>query len=140
MFSTVMASSAYTSAAQTAADAQKQVELAKIRLEQERLYTPDERMARFHAEQEIKQKQEFHHKTNILKNRLMQWSRDRCSPVTHHSVADEEEVGIMTLAHEVASKHTDSLKNVFETQKSSCGTSDQYKNIYGWLNKVLGDH
>lgn len=66
-------------------------------------------------------------------------SQNRCSPITHHSVADEMEVRLMTSAHAVTSKHADSLKHVFDMQRSSCGTSNQYKFIYSWLNNALKD-
>jgi hypothetical protein len=139
LLSTAIAGEAYLSASQSSDNTRKQIELAKIHLEQEKLYTPEERTMRFQTQQTAMQERSYHNKMDALKDNLIRWSQNRCSPITHHSVADEMEVRLMTSAHAVTSKHADSLKHVFDMQRSSCGTSNQYKFIYSWLNNALKD-
>jgi seryl-tRNA(Sec) selenium transferase len=91
-------------------------------------------------EKEARQR-EFQKKMSSLKNHMLRWSEKRCSSIAHNPEADKAEIHIMTQAHQITSKENiDSLKHVFESQKSVCGTSEQYKHIYNWVNKAMKDY
>jgi hypothetical protein len=127
--SAAIMSSAYLIANNTSTEANKEVELAKIKLEHERLYTAEERLLRLKNEQ-----------IRNLTESLIDWSHWRCSPIVPSSWANEKEVRLMRTASMLFPVSVNKLPQVFAEQKKTCGTSQQFHNIYKWLSASIKDH
>lgn len=108
----------------------EQTELAKIQLEREKLLPPEDRLRYI-------QNGQWNEEFKILRYRLVDWSHNRCSPITHHSRADEGEVFLMTQAQKLVPSSADKLPTLFSKQKETCGTSQQFHNIYRWLIEAI---
>jgi hypothetical protein len=127
--SAAIMSSAYLMVNNTSTEANKQVELAKVELERERLCTAEERLFKLKNEQ-----------IRNLTESLIDWSHWRCSPIIPSSWANEKEVRLMRTASMLFPTSADKLPRVFAEQKKTCGTSQQFHNIYKWLSASIRDH
>jgi hypothetical protein len=139
--SAAIASSAYLLVNSASTEANKQVELSKVRsegkiemakveLEREKLYTAEERLLASKNKQTERRNIQIEH----LSYSLVRWSHERCSPIIPFSWASEREVDIMRHASTLFPSTVDKLPEVFANQKKTCGTSQQFHNIYKWLS------
>jgi hypothetical protein len=134
--SAAIMSSAYLIANNTSIEANKEVELAKIKLEHAKLYTPEERLFIMKVEQQ----EERYKQIGKFTESLIDWSDWRCSPIVPSSWANEKEVRLMRTASMLFPASVDKLPRVFAEQKKTCGTSQQFHNIYRWLSASIKDH
>jgi len=115
------------------AQSYSEAQSAKIRLEQDKLLNPAERLRRDQAETDHKLQRKNEIEVHKLQAALIDWSNMRCSPITHRSWANEAEVKIMTSAYEAFPENAHYLPNVFAGQRSTCGTNEQFHAIYRWM-------
>jgi hypothetical protein len=132
--------SAYAATNLADVEARRQVEISKVQLEEQKMLSSSERLFRAQVSEHDRKVTRFETQVRFLSNSLVDWSHNRCSPITPHQWADEAEVRLMELGGQLAPMATARLEKVFDSQRKTCGTSYQFKEIYRWIDLVNRDH
>ena len=100
------------------------------------ILTPEERKERSTHDAALDDARIERNRFNRLQEQLTEWSRDRCSPIIHHSVADQAEPRIMFNVQQWYPRQVGVLKRLFATHRPQCGTRWQFRDISSFLQEL----